>query len=75
MVPKQGANMPLPASFTPIRKVGKQRQRLSHQQEYVGEVRDLRTKGRKMAKRDLKEKKGRRGLRHRMVVQRGEQIE
>lgn len=57
MVPQQRAKMPLPANFTPIRKVGKQRQLLSHQQKCVGKVRDRRTKGRKMAKRDLKEKR------------------
>lgn len=47
----------LPASFTPIREVGKQRWSLSYQQGYVGKVRDIETKGRKMGKRGLKEKR------------------
>lgn len=45
MVPQQRAKMPLPASFTPIRNVGKQRQHLSHQQECVGESKGPKNKG------------------------------
>lgn len=43
--------------FTPIRKVGRQRQHLSYQQDYVGKVGDLETKGRKTGKRGLKEER------------------